>query len=739
MALLLVVLFREYLFSDLLLYGSDSIPSALFSRGYLVSFWKEWHEIPRWNPYILGGLPFIDATHGDTFFPLSIIHFLMPVYRALGHKLLVAIWLSGVCAAIYLRTLGLGRSAVTLGAVGYMLNPVHVSYLFAGQDGKMYVAALAPLALACLERSISRRRAVDWLILGLVLGLMILSAQIQMAYHGFWFVGGLFLMRLVWPRGGEPRGAYRGKIVGFASAVGLSLLVASVQLLPAVAYVKHPDGFSVRSGKTDYEHASSWSLHPEELASMVVPEFCNSPRGYWGRNPFKYNSDYLGLALILLAALAVARRRSPTRWFLLSMAGFAILYSLGEHTPVHRLAYLVIPQVKLFRAPPLIMFGASLGIASLAAFLVQDLVDGYRPRRSVWAAGGIAILLFLLGLSSRPATDAFCALFGTPFDEVKRGILSANLPAFRNGAFASSAIVAIVAAGLWAFRARRISIPVLTAMLVVVSVVDAWRIDRIYVMIVDPSRWTEARGALGELAAESSRSKFRVMPALQEFAMNELGPFRIESTLGFHDNELSWYREFRTDPRAQGLLVQRDGYFPLLAVLNTKWILHRQSDLPNPLPIAALERFWCVPQWEVLPRERILDRLLEPDFDPASVALLEESPPFAAEMSETVPIVTSFEYRGNEVRASVQSEGPCLLIHSENWFPYWRAEVNGREVPILRAFGTIRAIAVPAGGGDVVLRFHSTPYEVGKLLSLGALGVILGGVLWSRRRRRVAA
>ncbi|HMB69297.1 MAG TPA: hypothetical protein VKU85_08290, partial [bacterium] len=196
-AALVTALFGDYLFSDKLLYGSDSIPSGLFFRGLLVDFVRQFHELPRWNPYILGGLPFLDATHGDTFFPSSLLQFLMPVYRALGHKLILHVFLAGVFMAFYLRTLRLHPNAVAVGALAYMLSPVLVSYIFAGQDGKMYVTSMAPLVLGMLERAMRSGSIRAFVGLGLCIGLLILSAQIQMAYHCMWFLGTLFVVRLV--------------------------------------------------------------------------------------------------------------------------------------------------------------------------------------------------------------------------------------------------------------------------------------------------------------------------------------------------------------------------------------------------------------------------------------------------------------------------------------------------------------------------------------------------------------
>lgn len=752
-AVLVAALFGDYLFSDKLLYGSDSIPSGLFFRGLLVDFVKQFHELPRWNPYILGGLPFLDATHGDTFFPTSLLQFVMPVYRALGHKLVLHIFLAGVFMAFYLRTLRLRPAAVTVGALAYMLSPVLVSYIFAGQDGKMYVMSLAPLVIGVLERAMRSGRPVTFLALGLCIGLLVLSAQIQMAYHCMWFLGALFVLRLLrGPATGEPAPGRGRSAALFVGAIVVGLLVASVQLLPAVAYVKNPAGFSVRSEKTDYEHASSWSLHPEEAASMVVPEFCNAPSGYWGRNFFKYNSDYVGVLTMLLAVLAMTRRRDATRWYLAAIAVFAVLYSLGGHTPLHRLFYAVVPQVKLFRAPPLVMFGAAFGLCALAAHAVHDLetaVPGKRGAKGSAPAGGglltwglgAAGLIALAGLAAPGFTAFWTEFFKLSLDPAKQAEQIANLPAFRQGALVAAAVLA---AGVIAVLARRrgtLSPRGLLIALVVLTVFDLWRVDRRFKTVVEPDRWIRPDAVVGPLADEATREKFRVapVPGAYRYEDNALGYFGVESTDGFHDNELAWYRELRESPAAESLMRQTEAGFPFLRVLNVKYILHQQPGLPNPFPVeGALPRFRLVDAYEIVAdRSAVPERIADPSFDPARSVLLEESPGFPSVAGEAPPgKIEGYRYLGNEITAQVEVDRPCLLVHAENWFPYWHATVDGAETPILRAYGTLRAIPLGPGRHEVDLRFRSAPFEAGKRITGATLLLALGGIVAGTRRRR---
>ncbi|MGH8005131.1 MAG: hypothetical protein ACRECJ_10470, partial [Limisphaerales bacterium] len=79
-----ITLFAEFVFSDKMLAGSDTLQAGIFFRSYFVEFFKSYGHVPQWNPYIFGGMPFVDAFHGDIFYPLSFLKFLMPLDRALG-------------------------------------------------------------------------------------------------------------------------------------------------------------------------------------------------------------------------------------------------------------------------------------------------------------------------------------------------------------------------------------------------------------------------------------------------------------------------------------------------------------------------------------------------------------------------------------------------------------------------------------------------------------------------------
>ncbi len=59
------------------------------------------------------------------------------------------------------------------------------------------------------------------------------------------------------------------------------------------------------------------------------------------------------------------------------------------------------------------------------------------------------------------------------------------------------------------------------------------------------------------------------------------------------------------------------------------------------------------------------------------------------------------------VRVSDGSDGRLLVIAAAEE-PGWRAEVNGRQVPVVRAWGNLVGVAVPARASDVRVEYSSS-------------------------------
>ena len=84
----------------------------------------------------------------------------------------------------------------------------------------------------------------------------------------------------------------------------------------------------------------------------------------------------------------------------------------------------------------------------------------------------------------------------------------------------------------------------------------------------------------------------------------------------------------------------------------------------------------------------------------------------------------------------VSAERAGWLILTDNFYPGWRAEVNGRGSAILRANFLFRAVRIPEGESRVVFRYRPASLLIGAALSLAALAA---GVAWTWMPRGMRA
>jgi hypothetical protein len=198
--------FREFVFSDRMLFGGDTLGLGYVARAFYADALRELGTIPAWAPDILGGTPFLEAlSGGDSLYPPSVLLLMaMEPYRALGWKLVLHVIAAGFFMFLWVRAIGGSKHAALFGGTAYMLAPFFVSFVQPGHDGKMFVTALAPLLFWAVERHFLAPRIWTFAAIALVVGLVLLTTHFQMAYFLFGGVGLYAIFRAVQQARGAP-------------------------------------------------------------------------------------------------------------------------------------------------------------------------------------------------------------------------------------------------------------------------------------------------------------------------------------------------------------------------------------------------------------------------------------------------------------------------------------------------------------------------------------------------------
>lgn len=86
-------------------------------------------------------------------------------------------------------------------------------------------------------------------------------------------------------------------------------------------------------------------------------------------------------------------------------------------------------------------------------------------------------------------------------------------------------------------------------------------------------------------------------------------------------------------------------------------------------------------------------------------------------------------------RISLEATTPQdgYLLVSENFYPGWRATVNGQPTEILRANLTLRAIPIRAGQQRVEMWYDPLSFKLGAVISAVTILLCIGALIWFSR------
>jgi hypothetical protein len=755
---------------------SDQYVAGYAFREFAASTLRATGHFPLWNPYLFGGMPYIAAMHGDIFYPTFLLRMVMPTDIAMTWGFIIHLFLSGLFTFGFLRAIGYSFYGSLIGGIAYMMSGQIASYVSPGHDGKLFVSALFPLALWILHRGIRGGKNWSWGAFALIIGLCVLSPHPQLLQYTLLACGAyaLFLAFATLDGVTLPRAVAIKRLAAALASVIVGLAIGAVQFLPVREYV----AWSPRAGGlADYSVATSYAWNPEELFNVYLPQFSGMLNNYWGRNTIHLHSDYVGVVVLVLAGAAfIGLRGDPRRkhiifWSVALLV--SLLWSLGSSTPFYHIPYAIIPGTKYFRAPATIFFVGTLAIALLASAGAERFLQRRVSRKYLigWliAAGVITLLASFGGLTS-VAESLVEERF---FDRVLANKGDLFIGAWRSFFF----VALVVALGLAVLREKlsgRAAAWALGALLAV----DLWTIERIYWMFSPPAEVIYASDPIIEMI-KSEAQPIRVLP-FQLAQSAEPDPFltgdalmthRIRNVLGYHGNQLGRYHaapgESTNDLTGTNTGGDRLLSPNVLALTNTKYLLTNIPELsfiPNTTLVKGPVRnasgdtvylyrlnaenpySWVTPVAVKAPDDQVLATVLNPRFDVRRAALFDTSANVAvSEGVQTLPpplaMGTSVShYEPGKVIIDLSAPAPhgSSLVVSENYYPGWKATVDGKPARIGRADYTLIGVELPQGVRSIELNFTSPSYERGKTITWIAIALgflMLAAGMWNDRRR----
>lgn len=723
-------------------------------RGFGAEHFLATGAIPQWNPYLFGGLPYVGAMHGDIFYPTAWLRWIMPVDLAITWGMVLHFVLAGWFMYRFCRALGLGWGGAVVAGVAYELTGIVASQMSPGHDGKLFVSALAPLAFWTLLHAVRRQRAWAYGAFAFEIALIVLG-HYHMAYFLLLALGLWALYLAAWDPARPPGVAAWRPLAWAAVAVVVGVGITALQVLPFLAYI--PYSPRAASGPDQgWAFATSYALPPSEVFTFLLPEFNGVLDHYWGRNPIKFHTEYVGFLPLALATLAFGELRDHARRRLVlafALGGLLfLLLSFGGHTPFYRPFYELLPGLKKIRAMGMVFYLAAFALCVLAGLGAERVLARRVRPGTVVAVVGAALVFGLLG-----AAGGLQGLTESLALPERLTAVAANAEALQAGALRLLAFVALGGGVLWTAATGRLARGVATGALVSLTAVELWSVDRVFYLFSPRADVLFADDAVTR-HLKAVRPPYRVLDVGESYGYALLMAYRIPSARGYHGFQLQRYNELvGANQRFQYLLSPN-----LIDLLALRYlILPQPQDVPGYRQVvgptstafgttAVLYERDSVPAYARVLRssfkaadDQTVPTLVDPRFPPGGVALVPDTatvlsptaqPPF--QPSNVTARVTGWRPGAMTVALTGAESTPSHLLVSENWYPDWRAEVDGRPGVVRRMNHTLLGVDLPPGAREVRLRFESSAYAKGKLVSVLAVLAATAMVVLPAVRRR---
>ncbi len=714
--------------------------------------------IPLWNPYIYSGAPFMAAFDTTVWYPLTWISNLLPPVDAWNFLVLIQPVLSFVFMFLFLRSLSLNKGIGFFGAFVYTFSGWMIVYW---QEALVVEHSFLwlPLALYASNRLwILHSDKVSWGVLVFALTCSIFGGFFQMSLYVYITVAAWNIFRYRAAAGSGKTKSFRS----IACAILLSLIIASIQLIPSIeAFLLAPR--SVGDGAFVFR---DFLLPLQHLMTFIAPDFWGNPATYnyfRGRGFYFEKMLFIGLAPLVFALYSFgAVKESPARFW--KVFGLVVL-SMGFALPTSWWPYYLRIPV-LANSYPTRIFALSLfSFIVLSSYGLQAFMEKPKYKH-------IACILVFLTLI---VTGAWMFVAGMRWGWFTIPSLRGDAHLYASVSFRNLIVPSVLLLSVWILTAvSKVSMKTTYIGVWIISIASSWYFAQKYVYTA------QRRFLYPDLAVTKKITDIsgydRIWGFGNAFIETNLPLYyRWFSTDGYSGLSSTRYAQLLSTITNNGKILllrrsdsdlyhasERDSFssnnpyrLRIMELLGVKYVLESKkgelkdtNTTENRFSKNLFSLLWEDDTWRIwhykpaLPRvmlarsyivrsgdQQIIDALYDPAVRLDDTVVLEQTPDvmIAPEYSgnqASVAAITSYDL--NSVTVSTSSPVSGFLLLTDNYYPGWKAYLDGKEQKIYRADYSFRSVFVPSGVHTVT--FVYLPFSVifGGILSLAGIAASIG-------------
>ena len=520
---------------------------------------------------------------------------------------------------------------------------------------------------------------------------------------------------------------------------------------------------------------------------------------YWGPQPFTAGPMYLGAVSIFLFVLGICLVKGREKWWIIVSTLIAVMLAWGNHFMwFTRLWFEYAPFYNKFRTVSMALTVLQVTVPILGFYVLDRIVKGDYSFDQFKKGGFIAYIctgVFCLLCALLPG---IAGTFVSAADAGQPDILVEALAADRQSLMSKDAwrsfwlISAVFGLILWAFKTPKGETPgtkaaksrmaVLSFAVILIVLFDLFSIGKRYlnkehfVTKKDFSAQYEPR-LVDEIILEDTSLDYRVLDLSVNTFNSSIPSYHHKTIGGYSPVKLQRYQDLieryiTSEIRSIHKVIGESAtvsevsanlpFLPVTSMLNGKYII-LGDDL---MPVENMHAFgncWFVDNVvpAATPDEEIA---LLGKTDLRTTAVIGDDFAWARRLAcfeTSTDEITLTHYAPNELRYSFRTDSERAAIFSEIYYPkgwkawiepagaygevrggHYRPTAQGQEINLFRANWMLRGAAVPAGEGQLIMRFEPDSYRIGKNISLASsitlimllLASILGIVATLRRK-----
>ncbi len=696
--------------------------------------------VPLWNPYNFSGSPLLANNQSAVWYPLNLLYFLLPMTLAWGLLVMLQPLLGSIGTYFFTRKIGVGKWGSLLSAVAYgycLFQSVFIEYNTIG-----HVIALLPWTLLGLELLLSNRKIAGYFLFVGSLVFSFFAGHIQIWGFSVIFILAYVLFRFLVVK----KKILFGLEVGILFLIGVAL--TGIQSIPTFELIGH----AARVSQNYPFLIKNLLIQPYQTLLLLIPDLFGNPatRNYLFSDSYPGNAMYIGMLPFLFALFAITKIRVHRQIRFFTSTAIVLLLFLVR-TPFTELFYKL--QIPFFStgSPSNALFLLSFSLAVLTGFGLDYYIQE-KNKKVLRIAIALLVVIGLILLLSRifhlqisykntvfslllAGVSGFVVVFGYLFPKKKTII--------------TCVIIVITIADLFYFFQKfnpfvkpvlvyppvgiTTTLQQLTQNQRVWSYGDATVDPNVLSVyhIQDPTGYDPLYPKVyGEFISSSQDGNIRTTFTNQSRSDAVIAP-------AFHEEDLT-----RNPYRFKILDATSVGYILSKEILSTDFLTQRHWKLTTSQDgwniyqnISALPHAYIVGSYNTYTDANDFSKKFYANtFDVHSLVLLEKP---VGNIMLTQADVRIIRYSPEQVAIKTITNGTGLLVLTDTYFPGWNASIDGKQVPILKANYTFKAVKIPAGVHTVTFSYQPSSFSTGLTLTImGVVGFFIMLFIVKRRNYR---